>query len=240
MPAFDTPSADAADNPEPVFFEVEAVVPIDAAPVGTDSLPESEPADDGDAWSEIALGGEETDRGGRKRGAARLLVGGEDDAASLELTSEPIDLQRFVEELTSQAAIEAPPPQPRAQGDDVLAEFEEALDVIATDDPEPNRPNSTSEADSEVLTPLVGATAWPHLDSTVAKVPPGSDGAATEEAAAGQSGRRTSTLEKEGSRGVSSGRVEPVRSRAVRLLGPSRQARPDVRLTRFVMIASRH
>ncbi len=110
----------------------------------------------------------------------------EDDATSLELTSEPIDLQRFVEELTSQSAIEAPP-QPRAQGDDVLAEFEEALDVIVADDPEPNRPNSNSEADSEVLTPLVGATAWPHLDSTVAKVAPGSDGAATEEAAAGQS-----------------------------------------------------
>ena len=32
----------------------------------------------------------------------------------------------------------------------------------------------------------MGATAWPHLDSTVAKVAPGSDGAATEEAAAGQ------------------------------------------------------
>ncbi len=27
LPAIDTPSADAADNPEPVFFEVEAVVP---------------------------------------------------------------------------------------------------------------------------------------------------------------------------------------------------------------------
>ena len=186
LPAFDTPSADAADNPEPVFFEVEAVVPIDAAPVGTDSLPESEPADDGDAWSEIALGGEETDRAAEnaERPAYSLE---EDDAASLELTSEPIDLQRFVEELTSQAAIEAPPAQPRARGDDVLAEFEDALEVIATDDPEPNRPNSNSEADSDVLTPLVGATAWPHLDSTVAKVPPGSDRAATEEAAAGQS-----------------------------------------------------
>ena len=40
------------------------------------------------------------------------------------------------------------------------------LDVI-TD--EPNRPDSQSEADSDVLTPLVGSTAWPHLDSTVAE-----------------------------------------------------------------------
>jgi hypothetical protein len=48
----------------------------------------------------------------------------------------------------------------------VLAEFEEALEVI-TD--EPNRPDSHSEADSDVLTPLVGSTAWPHLDSTVAE-----------------------------------------------------------------------
>jgi hypothetical protein len=179
---FYPPSADAADNPEPLFFEVEAVVPIDAAPVGTDALPESEPADDGDAWSEITLGGEETDRAAENTERPAYSLEEEDDAASLELTSEPIDLQRFVEELTSQAAIE-PPPQPRAQGDDVLAEFEDALDV----DPEPNRPNSNSEADSEVLTPLVGATAWPHLDSTVAKVAPGSDGAATEETAAGQS-----------------------------------------------------
>jgi hypothetical protein len=182
---FYPPSADAADNPEPTFFEVEAVVPIDAAPVGTDSLPGPEPADDGDAWSEIALGGEETDRTAENAERPAYSLD-DDDAASLELTSEPIDLQRFVDELTSQAAIETPPPQPRVQGDDVLAEFEEALDVIVTDDPEPNRPNSNSEADSEVLTPLVGATAWPHLDSTVAKVAPGSDGAATEEAAARQ------------------------------------------------------
>ncbi len=120
----------------------------------------------------------------------------DDDTASLELTSEPIDLQRFVEELTSQAAIEAPPTQPGARGDDVLADFEEALEVIDTDDPEPNRPNSNSEADSEVLTPLVGATAWPHLDSTVAKVRPGSEGAATEEAAAGPSAARPRSRKK--------------------------------------------
>jgi hypothetical protein len=176
-----TPSADAADNPEPAYFEVEAVVPMDAAPVGTESLSESETSDDGDAWSEIALGGEDTDQaaGNSERPTYSLE---EDDAASLELTSEPIDLQRFVDELTSQAAIEAPQ-RPRAHGDDVLDEFEEALEVINTDDPEPNRPNSSSEADSEVLTPLVGATAWPHLDSTVAEVPPGADAAATEEAA---------------------------------------------------------
>ena len=48
----------------------------------------------------------------------------------------------------------------------MLSEFEEALEVI-TD--EPNRPDGHSEADSDVLTPLVGSTAWPHLDSTVAE-----------------------------------------------------------------------
>jgi hypothetical protein len=175
-----TPSADAADNPEPVFFEVEAVVPMDAAPVGSDSLEESETSDDGDTWSEIALGGEEPDPAAGNPERPEYSLEQEEDAASLELNSEPIDLQRFVEELTSQAAIEVPQPQAHAEGDDVLAEFEEALEVIATDDPEPNRPNSSSTADSEVLTPLVGATAWPHLDSTVAKVPH-DDGAATDD-----------------------------------------------------------
>jgi hypothetical protein len=180
------PSVDAAaDNPERVYFEVEAVVPVDAAPMSAESVPESEVSDDGDAWSEIALGGEDTDQAVANRGRAAYSLD-DDDATSLELMSEPIDLQRFVEELTSQAAIDAPRPPIPAHGDDVLDEFEEALDVINTDDPEPNRPNSTSEADSEVLTPLVGATAWPHLDSTVAKVPAGGDGDATEAAAAVQ------------------------------------------------------
>ena len=191
LPATDTswtPSVDAADNPEPVYFEVEAVVPMEAAPVGAESAPEPETSDEGDAWSEIALGGDDTDQAGaHSERAAAYSLDDDDDAASLELTSEPIDLQRFVEELTSQAAIDAPRPAPRANRDDVLDEFEEALEVINSDDPEPNRPNSTSQADSDVLTPLVGATAWPHLDSTVAKVAPGGDDAASEAAAGAQS-----------------------------------------------------
>ena len=191
LPASDmaswTPSVDAADNPEPVYFEVEAVVPMEAAPVGAESAPEPETSDDGDAWSEIALGGEDTDQAvASAERAAAYSLDDDNDAASLELTSEPIDLQRFVEELTTQAAIDPPRPAPRAHGDDVLDEFEEALDVINSDDPEPNRPNSTSQADSDVLTPLVGATAWPHLDSTVAKVAPGVDDAASEAAPGAQ------------------------------------------------------
>ena len=73
----------------------------------------------------------------------------------IELTSESIDLQRFVDELSNDAIdVDDRQPSPRRK-DDVLAEFEEALEVI-TD--EPNRPDSHSEADSDVLTPLVGST----------------------------------------------------------------------------------
>jgi hypothetical protein len=179
-------AADSSDNPEPAYFEVEAVLPADAAPVGAAAEPEDS---DDDSWSEITLG--DNDRvAGNARGDAYSLAEAEEDA-SLELTSETIDLQRFVEELSNHAAQSEPPPPPRGRTDDVLAEFEEALETIAGDTLEPARPNGESQADSEVLTPLVGATAWPHLDSTVAKTPPEADtSSAAEELAARTSAAR--------------------------------------------------
>jgi hypothetical protein len=158
--SWDDPYQDGTTNPQPASFEVEAVEPepADDAPVAADAGS----AEDDDAWSEIPLV-EHADR------VDASAIGGnysldEDDGAALELDSEPIDLQRFVEELANDAPAERKS-APRSN-DNVLAEFEEALEVI-----EPNRPNGHSEADSEVLTPLVASTAWPHLDSTVAKPP---------------------------------------------------------------------
>ena len=165
-----SPAADAAENREPVYFEVEAVVPMDAAPVGA---AEQSEADDEDAWSEITLG--ESDQVAANAGSGAYALTQEDDEPSVELTSEMIDLQRFVEELSNTPVQPAPT---RRSKDDVVAEFEEALETITSDATEPARPNGDSQADSEVLTPLVGGTAWPHLDSNVAKTAAGSDQAA--------------------------------------------------------------
>jgi hypothetical protein len=158
--SWDSPYSDPADREQSVFFEVEAVT-TDTAPAAADLDVPSESSEDDDAWSEIILGEETSPAAARVEDAAYA-----DDAAPIELTSEAIDLQRFVDELSNDAVdVDDRKPSPRRK-DDVLAEFEEALEVI-TD--EPNRPDSHSEADSDVLTPLVGSTAWPHLDSTVAE-----------------------------------------------------------------------
>jgi len=162
--SWDSPYADSADSPHSVDFEIETVA-TDAAPAASDldSPPESSEGDD--AWSEITLGEDTSPAAVRVEDAAYALED-EDDAAPIELTSEAIDLQRFVDELSNDvAAVDDRKSSPR-RNDDVLAEFEDALEVI-TD--EPNRPDGHSEADSDVLTPLVGSTAWPHLDSTVAE-----------------------------------------------------------------------
>jgi hypothetical protein len=168
-PVSGSPAADSSSDSEPAYFEVEAVLPADAAPVGTTA--ESEESDD-DSWSEITLGDSEQPA---NPGNGAYSLAAEEEDASLELTSETIDLQRFVEELSNQAVPSEARARPRGRNDDVLAEFEEALETIASDATEPARPNGESEADSDVLTPLVGATAWPHLDSTVAKTVPGAD-----------------------------------------------------------------
>ena len=165
--SWDQPYADGSGSPpQPQHFDVETDTPdpIDAAPVAADESSED------DAWSEISLG-EHTEQ------VDASAIGGnyaldDDDGAALELNSEPIDLQRFVEELANDAAIDRQPAPGR--GDTVLADFEEALDVV---DDEPNRPDRHSEADSDVLTPLVASTAWPHLDSTVAKPADGAESA---------------------------------------------------------------
>jgi hypothetical protein len=153
--SWDDPYQDGSGRPQPASFAVEAVTPepIDDAPAA---------AEEDDAWSEIPLV-EHADQ------VDASAIGGnysldEDEGGPLELDSEPIDLQRFVEELANDTAVDHKPAA--RSSDNVLAEFEEALEVI-----EPNRPNGHSEADSDVLTPLVASTAWPQLDSTVAKPP---------------------------------------------------------------------
>ena len=162
--SWDDPYQDGTGSQQPASFQIDAVTPepMNDAPVAADA----ESAEDDDAWSEIPLV-EHADQ------VDASAIGGnysldEDDGTALELDSEPIDLQRFVEELANDAPV-AQTPAARSS-DNVLAEFEEALDVI-----EPNRPNGHSEADSEVLTPLVASTAWPQLDSTVAKPPAGTE-----------------------------------------------------------------
>jgi len=162
--SWDSPYADSADSPQSVDFEIETVA-TDAAQGASDldSPPESSEGDD--AWSEITLG-EETSRAAIRVEDAAYTLEEQDDAAPIELTSEAIDLQRFVDELSNDAADVDDRKSWQRSKDDVLAEFEDALEVV-TD--EPNRPDSHSEADSDVLTPLVGSTAWPHLDSTVAE-----------------------------------------------------------------------
>jgi len=181
--SWDQPYSDGSGSPKSQYFEVEAVEPepIETAPRAA----EAETSEDDDAWSEISLG-EHTEQ------VDPSAIGGnysldEDDGAALELNSEPIDLQRFVDELANDAVVDRHP-APRS-GDNVLAEFEEALDVIE----EPNRPDGHSEADSEVLTPLVASTAWPHLDSTVAK-----PAAPSEMPAAAQAASRPRSRKKSG------------------------------------------
>jgi hypothetical protein len=162
--SWDDPYQDGNGNQQAASFEIEAVAPgpmDDAASVAADEGS----ADDNDAWSEIPLV-EHADR------VDASAIGGnysldEDEGGPLELDSEPIDLQRFVEELANDRADQEPASR---SSDNVLAEFQEALEVI-----EPNRPNGHSEADSDVLTPLVASTAWPQLESTVAKPPPGAE-----------------------------------------------------------------
>ena len=155
--SWDAPYQDGTGSQQPAAFEIEAVTPepIDDAPAAAGA----ESAED-DAWSEIPLV-EHADQ------VDASAIGGnysldEDEGGALELDSEPIDLQRFVEELAYDAPVDHKPAA--RSSDNVVAEFEEALDEVI----EPNRPNGHSEADSEVLTPLVASTAWPQLDSTVA------------------------------------------------------------------------
>lgn len=162
--SWDSPYSDPADRQQSAFFEVEAVT-TDAAPAAPDLDAPSESSEDDDAWSEITLGEETSPAAVRVEDTAYALEEA-DDAAPIELTSESIDLQRFVDELSNDAVdVGDRKPSPRGR-DDVLSEFEEALEVI-TD--EPNRPDGHSKADSDVLTPLDSSTAWPHLDSTVAE-----------------------------------------------------------------------
>ena len=185
-----TPFADTADHPEPAYFEVEAVAtePMDGGPVDTFPPPESGGGEKDETWSEISLG-TESDESANTIALPAYARADDYEDARVELTSEPIDLQRFVEELSTQGHVERESIHRRAS-DDVLAEFEEALETINSDEPEPNRPNGKSEADSEVLTPLVASTSWPHLDSTVATAAPGTDGAAPQEGAARQPAAR--------------------------------------------------
>ena len=148
----------------PSDFEIEAVT-TDAAPAAPDLDAPSE-----SSRRRRCLVGDHARRrnepASRPRRTRAYALEAEDDAAPIELTSESIDLQRFVDELSNDAIdVDGRKSSPRSK-DDVLAEFEEALEVI-TD--EPNRPDSHSEADSDVLTPLAGSPAWPHLDSTVAE-----------------------------------------------------------------------
>jgi hypothetical protein len=179
--SWDEPYADGSGSPKSQNFEVEAVTPepIETAPRAA----EAETSEDDDAWSEISLG-EHTEQ------VDPSAIGGnysldEDDGAALELNSEPIDLQRFVDELANDTVGDRQP-APRSS-DNVLAEFEEALDVIE----EPNRPDAHSEADSEVLTPLVASTAWPQLDSTVAKPTASSEMPAAAQAARPRSRKKS-------------------------------------------------
>jgi hypothetical protein len=171
-PSDDTKSMNV-DAEAPIYFEVEAVLPeaVDAAAAdrGAEVLDNEE---DG-SWSEIALGGEDAEVGFREEDAeARGRAHGalDEDAASLELDSEQIDLQRFVEELSADV-----PPQPLHRPADVVADFEEALDVIAAPaaaEPEPNRPGEHSQADSDLWMPLDGpAASWPRLEGGVTKDP---------------------------------------------------------------------
>jgi hypothetical protein len=186
------PYAADSDVREPVDFEVEAVTPepMDAAPIGGDQSADAQSADeDADMWSEISLGGDSESAAPPTRHAYAQAE--EDDDASVELTSESIDLQRFVEELSSEAAVPESRSATRRNSskDDVLAEFEEALEVFA--DGGPNRRNGSADADSEVLTPLAGATAWPHLDSTVAQPAPDAAASAPDAVSKPAPARRT-------------------------------------------------
>ena len=180
--SWDQPYSDGSGSPPPQYFEVEAVTsePMETAP----SAAEAEASEDDDAWSEISLG-EQTEQ------VDPSAIGGnysldEDDGAALELNSEPIDLQRFVDELANDTVVDRQA-APRSS-DNVLADFEEALEVIE----EPNRPDGHSEADSEVLTPLVASTAWPQLDSTVAKPAAPAEQPAAAQAAARPRSRKKS------------------------------------------------
>ena len=175
-------SADAmstsVDSEPPIFFEIEAVLPepVDAtayAPTERPFAGDSDPLDgDQDGpWSEISLGGEDAEVGHSVEDAEVMSAadrGLDDYGASLELDSEQIDLQRFVEELSA----DAPSPQPIRRPDDVVADFEEALDVIASpeapSESEPNRPGEHSQADSDLWMPLdAPAASWPRLEGGV-------------------------------------------------------------------------
>jgi hypothetical protein len=174
-------SADAmstsVDSEPPIYFEVEAVLPepVDATAYASTEQPFAGDPDmfDGDQegpWSEISLGEEDAEAGLRVEDAEGRRGGLDDDGASLELDSEQIDLQRFVEELSA----DAPSPKPIRRPDDVVADFEEALDVIASpeaaSESEPNRPGEHSEADSDLWMPLDGpAASWPRLEGGVIK-----------------------------------------------------------------------
>ena len=154
----------------PIDFEVEAVLPQPVDAEAADGAAETLDEDEG-SWSEISLNGEDAEVALRIEDTAGRRGTLDEDAASLELHSEQIDLQRFVEELSAD-----PPPQPRHRPTDVVADFEEALDVIATPavaaEPEPNRPGEHSEADSDLWMPLDGPSAsWPRLEGGITKSP---------------------------------------------------------------------
>ena len=248
LPAIDTPFGRRRRQPRAGLLRGRSRrAGIDgAAPVGTDSLPESEPADDGEPGRKSPWAAKRPTRVPQTRSGPPTRRRRTTPPASSSRRSRSI-CSASSRSSASQAAIEAPPAQPRARGDDVLAEFEDALEVIATDDPEPNRPNANSEADSDVLTPLLGATAWPHLDSTVAKVPPGCDRAATEEAARRPAGRRRPRSKKKARTAAPQDEWSRFDPEQCGFADASRQARPDVddckpeksgRLTSF-MIRSR-
>jgi hypothetical protein len=160
-------AASVITDDTPIDFQVEAVLPEPVDAAAADGAAEA--LDDEGSWSAISLGAEDAvkfqvEDAGRRHGAP------DEDAASLELHSEQIDLQRFVAELSADA-----PAQARQRPADVVADFEEALDVIApaaAAESEPNRPGEHSQADSDLWMPLDGPSAsWPRLEGGVTRAP---------------------------------------------------------------------
>jgi hypothetical protein len=143
--------------PEPLAFEA---APEFSEAVDAVSADEEEIALDA-SWDEIVLEEEESDH-------------------SVELTSEAIDLEKFVAELNAS----------------VVFEFVEALEVLEAMQPiadvedEPARPGMHSSADSDLWMPLSLTAAWPQLEGGAAKAVPVPLAAPAEPSPAPDRGRR--------------------------------------------------
>jgi hypothetical protein len=141
--------------PEPLAFEA---APEFSEAADAFAAEEEEIALD-TSWDEIVLEEEESDH-------------------SVELTSEAIDIEKFVAELNGS----------------VVSEFVEALEVLEATQPnavvedEPTRPGVHSEADSELWMPLSLTAAWPQLEGGATKAVPAA--APAEPASAPDRGRR--------------------------------------------------